>query len=314
MRTVGLTIAALAITAVAALVPGSGQAAPVAYGPGDIIVADSLNKAVKAVDPDSGATIPVSSGGLFELPLDVTFAADGDILVVDRDAFGGDGGVIRIDSVTASQTTLSSNAVSAAAGGKELFSDPAGLDRKGNALYIVDFDKPDRVIKVDIDTGRQSSVSKGGDLNDPFSIEAGNVAKPLVADPGAYSFKGGVMEINPKTGKQTKISSKGDFNNPGTIELRSKGAALVGDPGAFDFKGALFEVDLKTGKQKALAKGGDLRGLSGTALLDKNTAYVSNCCFPDLSGSILRVNLKTGNQTDLGATGLFNPLGIGIAP
>ena len=307
---------AIAAAAAAALAPGLGQAAPVApYAAGDIIVADSLNSAVKAVNPDTGVATPVTSGGNLDFPGDVTFADDGDIFVVDRDAFAGDeGGIIRIDSLTATQTVVSNNAISGAAGGKQFFSDPIALDRKGSALYVTDFDRPRRVIKVNIATGKQSQVSKGGELNAPFGIVAAGLKKPLVSDAGAFSYKGGVMEINPRTGKQTEVSSGGDFINPQAIKLNGAHTALVPDPGSFDYKGALFEIDLRNGRQKLIAKGGELRTVGGVAVLDKDTAVVSNCCSPTQSGSLYRVNLKTGNQTPLNTSSFFNPLGIDIAP
>jgi hypothetical protein len=51
-------------------------------------------------------------------------AAPGDVLVADHDAFGGSGGVIRVDPATGARTALSANG--APAGGPD-FVDPFGL-------------------------------------------------------------------------------------------------------------------------------------------------------------------------------------------
>jgi sugar lactone lactonase YvrE len=179
---IAMSVATLA--ALAVILPASGRGAPPFFDSGDIIVADSWNDAIKAVDPVTGTATPISNGGDFVFPADVAFADDGDILVVDRDAFENKGGIIRVDSVTAIQTTVSSNAISEAAGGKRLFSNPIALDRKQDSLFVTDFHK-DKVIKVDA-TGKQSLVSKGGDLNASFGIVAAGLAKPLVSHAGAY--------------------------------------------------------------------------------------------------------------------------------
>jgi hypothetical protein len=49
------------------------------------------------VDVATGAESAVSVGGSFSAPVGITVEADGSILVADADAFGGSGGVIRVD-------------------------------------------------------------------------------------------------------------------------------------------------------------------------------------------------------------------------
>ncbi|MGH3839554.1 MAG: hypothetical protein ACRDSF_28210 [Pseudonocardiaceae bacterium] len=50
----------------------------------------------------------MSSGGDFVGPSGIAVEADGTILIGDVDAFGGDGGLIRVDPATGAQTRLSS--------------------------------------------------------------------------------------------------------------------------------------------------------------------------------------------------------------
>lgn len=308
---IAMSVAALAVLAV--LLPASGRGAPPFFDSGDIIVADSGHQAIKAVDPVTGAATPVSSGGSFVFPADVTFADDGDILVVDRDAFDNKGGIIRVDSVTATQTTVTNNAVSDAAGGKQLFSNPIALDRKNDSLFVTDFARPRKVIKVDIATGKQSLITKGEPLNSPFGIVAAGVAKPLVSDAGAYKH-GGVIEINPKSGKQTEVSSDGKFTFPQDLVLEDSNHALVTDTDKFDEPGALFRVDLRSGAQKTIVRDGLLQSPGGIALLDDQTVAIAEYQTLSSSGSIYRVDLETGDQTPLNSTDLLNPVGIRIAP
>jgi sugar lactone lactonase YvrE len=303
-----------ALAALAVIAPGSSQGRGTVYAPGDIIVAQTglgaspppSERAVKAVDPVSGAATTVSSAGLLVSPADVTFASDGDTIVVDRDAFGGEGGIIRIDSETAAQTALSSNAISNAAGGKKLFKNPIALDRKGGSLYVTDFHRPQKVIKVNIDTGKQSLITEGLKLREPFGIVADGLKNPIVSD-----LDGGVIEVNARTGKQTVISDGGKIKYPSAIQLLNDNNVVVA--GRDNQAGVVVKVNVNNGDQKRLARGGPISSPQGIALIDSHTAVVSDLS-PSLVGSLYRVDLDSGEQTLLNGSDFSNPLGIDIAP
>ena len=309
---IAMSVAALA--ALAAIVPssGRGEGPTTVYDSGDIIVADSVHEAIKAVDPVTGAASLISSGS-FAFPADVTFADDGDIFVVDRDAFGGTGGIRRIDSNTAAQTAISSNSISDAAGGRQLFKHPISIDRKGASLFVTDYAPPRKVIEVDIATGKQSLITKGGELTSPFGIVAAGVAKPLVSDAGSPG-PGGVIEINPNSGKQAVVSEGGKFKYPQMLTLMGSHSALVTDTASYPKPGAVFKVDLRDGDQKLLARGEPINNPGGIALIDNHTAAVADYTAPSGSGGIFLVDLRTGDQSLLNGTDLSNPQGIRIAP
>ena len=319
-RTIGGSIAGLtlALGVCVAVVPGTGQGAPTMWKSGDIIVADSIDEQIEAVDPTTGVATPVSSGLTFRFPADVTFDSNGDILVADRDAYAGPGAIIRVNA-SGTQTFLSSNELSANAGGKELFKDPIALDRKGDSLYVADFGgKPKRIVRVDIATGKQSLVTKGDNLGGPFGIQVDS-NKLLVADAGGkktdLGTRGGIVEVNPKTGKQKVISSAGDFDGPSSVVAEDNDSLLVIDPGSFNFTGALFRVNRKTGAQKVIFKKGDVSNPNGLALAGGNEAYVSGALRPGVTnGQLFSVDRQTGDQTLINGTSLNNPLGIAVAP
>jgi sugar lactone lactonase YvrE len=301
----------VAAAAVAVFVTGPAQGQGPAYDPGDIIVADSGHDAIKAVDPVSGVATPVSSGGSFVFPADVTFASDGDALVVDRDAFGGEpnGGIIRVDSNTAAQTTVSNNHISSEAGGKKLFGNPIALDRKGGSLYVVDFHKPHKMFKVDIDTGKASLVTEARGLPSPSDVLAAGVAKPLVAATGPDVTE--LLEVNPKSGKQSVVSKNGKFEFPSGLIPDGSKSVLVTDPGP----SAIFKVNLDNGNQKTLVEGPPLTSPIGIARIDSHTVAVSDVAAPSFpTGGIYRVDLDTGDQTLLNGSDFSNPLGIDTAP
>ena len=102
---------------------------------GDILVADPGDPLggtarVIRVDAASGARTAVSANGApaggpdFVQPVGVALEADGDILVADASAFGGTGGVIRVDPASGARTAVSANG--APAGGPD-FADPLGV-------------------------------------------------------------------------------------------------------------------------------------------------------------------------------------------
>jgi glucose/arabinose dehydrogenase len=88
---------------------------------GDLLVADrdafGVLGGIIRVDPLTGAQAAVSNntistgaggGALFVDPFGIAIAKNGDLLVADRDAFGGLGGIIRVNPLTGAQTTVSS--------------------------------------------------------------------------------------------------------------------------------------------------------------------------------------------------------------
>jgi hypothetical protein len=106
----------------------------------------------------------VSAGGSFVDPFGVALEADGDILVADTDAFGGGGGVIRVDPATGAQTAVST-------GGS--FVDPAGIAVEADGdILVADFGAfgSGGVIRVDPTGGAQTTVSTGCSFANPRGV------------------------------------------------------------------------------------------------------------------------------------------------
>ena len=111
----------------------------------------------------SGARTVVSSGGAFVSPIGIAVEAGGTIVVADANAFGSpddlvnDGGVIRVDSVTGTQTKVSSG------GG---FVSPRGIAvEAGGGILVTDgeaFGGVGGVICVDPATGSHTTLVSGG--------------------------------------------------------------------------------------------------------------------------------------------------------
>jgi hypothetical protein len=193
-------------------------------------------------------------------------AAPGDILVADPDAFGGTGGVIRVDPATGARTTVSANG--APAGGPD-FAEPFGLALEADGDILVSdggaFGSAGGVIRVDPVTGSRTTVSaNGAPAGGPEFREPGAVALEadgdiLVADESASPFGGAVIRVDPATGARTTVSANGvppggpDFTNPFGLALEADGDILVTDYDAFGGGGGVIRVDPATGARATVS-------------------------------------------------------------
>ena len=73
----------------------------------DLVVADPCAKRIVRITHEAGGQKAVRAGGKFAFPKDLRVAADGSIIVADRDALGGAAAIIRVDPKSGTQTILS---------------------------------------------------------------------------------------------------------------------------------------------------------------------------------------------------------------
>jgi sugar lactone lactonase YvrE len=129
---------------------------------GDIYLANTFGTNVIKVDPLTGVRTLVSRNGnpaggpAFSWPWGMTIAPDGDILISDSNAFGGPGGIIRVNPATGVRSTVSSNAAPA---GGPLFSHPGDLVVESCGDVLVTDSGTDSVYRVDLATGTRTLVS-----------------------------------------------------------------------------------------------------------------------------------------------------------
>jgi sugar lactone lactonase YvrE len=182
---------------------------------GDILVADTdafPGGGVIRIDPVTGVRTTVSEDANpsgdpgFLLPVGLAVEANGDILVVDRDAGGlpGFGAVIRVDPATGARTLVSSN--SSPAGGPS-FLEPVSIAVEANGDILVG--QAGQLLRVDPATGARTLVSSnsspagGPSLNDPWGLTVEPDGDILVADTGTAA----VIRVDPVTGARTSVSS-----------------------------------------------------------------------------------------------------------
>lgn len=231
---------------------------------------DGNNGALIRIDPATGqATLvsdnSISAQNLFSDPFGVEVDRAGRILVLDSNAFGGAGGVIRVNPATGQQTAFSNAAIS----GPDLFAEPFGstVDRRGRFLAadISAFgDGEGGVIAVSA-SGQQGAVTNNeisttDVFAGPLDIAPYRGRSLIVADyqigPG---FTGGVIRVQPSgqaaVVSTNAISDENLFETPFGIASTPAGRILVADENSqgVGSTGAVIDVNPSTGQQTALS-------------------------------------------------------------
>jgi streptogramin lyase len=168
---------------------------------GDIYVAERTVPGVIRIDPVTGTQTLVSTGDRFVWPTGLAIEADGNLIVVDRDAEGGDGAVIRVDPDTGVQSLVTS-------GGFLIEPTWVAIEANGSIVLAERTGEGGAVIRVNPDTGAQSIVSSGFITIAGIAIDGdGDI---IVTDFGVTA----VIRVNPTTGQQAVVSQGGLFNTP----------------------------------------------------------------------------------------------------
>jgi hypothetical protein len=166
------------------------------------------------VNPLTGAQTAVSSGGFFATPVGITTGPGGKILLADANAFGGPGGVIRIDPNTGAQTTIST-------GFPMVEPRNLALGKKGEIFLSVQqvsiagmMSEPG-IIRVDTATGVQTIITEGD-----FFHNIGIYGIAVESDGEILASNGvGIIRVNPETGNQTILTFNGDTGFAGDIAI-----------------------------------------------------------------------------------------------
>lgn len=212
----------------------------------------TVDTAVITVDPGSGRQAMVSSnalsrerGGasLLRRPSGIAIDRDGTLLVTDSDAFGGGGGVIRVDPRTGRQRPLSSNRISRRAGGQRPFVEPNGLAiSRGGRLFVTDrLSRSGALVEVDpgsgrarlFSTNRRSRRLRGKTaFRNPRGVAFAPGGGLLVSDLGVGgSFIGAaggrVVRVDGRSGRQGRVYTNRTSRRRGGPALFAEPAGLV---------------------------------------------------------------------------------------
>jgi hypothetical protein len=312
---------------------GDGTFGPDAADPAAVCVFAAAGSHVvraRVTDDDGGAgqgqtTVRVDAGAR-------------SVVVADRSAFGGSGGVIRVDAATGARTTVSRNSSPT---GSTAFVDPTSIavERNGS-LVVADpsaFGGTGGVIRVNPVTGARTTVSRNSSptgaaaFADPTSIAVAADGSILVADPSAFGWSGGVIRVNPATGARATVSRNSSptgstaFVDPIDVAVERSGTILVADLSAFGGSGGVIRVNPVTGARTTVSRNTSPAG--ATAFVDPSSLVVEadgSVVVADLtafggSGGVIRVNALTGarttvsrNTSPIGTTAFLEPIGVAV--
>jgi Ca2+-binding RTX toxin-like protein len=315
-----------ALTAIAALFAAlllAPAAASAQLNAGDVVVADPNafggNGGLIDVNPLTGAESAISNNAissqqLFRDPTGAAFdAATGTIVVADPNAFGGTGGLIRVDPLSGQQTPLSSDSSSLL----PLFQDPVGVAiTPAGGLLVADSSASGgdgAVIAVDPSTGQQSLVSNDSISPNPLfvnphgiAVEAGGTI--LVADPDTPApmsgTDGAVIAVDPATGAQKLITSNDTsqtdlLSDPLGIAIETPGTLLVANTAPAPSSDGVILVNRSSGQQYPLATEGTFASPTGIAMDLDGKALVADSSAFGGSGGVIRVDPVTGTRATL---------------
>ncbi|HEY1274026.1 MAG TPA: hypothetical protein VGF25_03920 [Thermoleophilaceae bacterium] len=254
---------------------------------GDLLVADQnafagAGGGVIRVNPATGQRTTVSEnaspagGPAFVDPFALTLAANGDILVSDQNAFGGGGGVIRVNPTTGARTVVTQNT---APPGGPLFDAPFGITTEANGNIVVADATLAALVRVNPATGARTVLSDNTTpagspaFNDPYGIARAANGDIVVGDGFAFNGAAGLIRANPLTGARTTITQNTApaggpaIVSPTGVALGPNGVILVADPSAFGGgSGGIIRVDPATGARSTLSE--NAAPVGGPAFVD----------------------------------------------
>jgi sugar lactone lactonase YvrE len=281
---------------------------------------------------DSGSEAGAYSAVGFVEPSGIALAPNGDLLVADAEAFGGNGGIFRLNPSTGEKVTdysggnlVEPTGVAALPTGEILV-----VDQDAFGTQCDDSEPPDEVklgcgavIKIDPVTKAQTRFDSGAAFWNPSGIAIAPDGNILVADldaPGPGAAAGGgpgrVFRLNSAGAKIAEYSIPGAVE-PSGVAVDSTGDIFVVDAVAFAEHGGVFRLN-SAGQMIRPYFGGDFDEPTGIAIAWNGDILVADQdaggAFESGPGGVIRVNRDTAAQTTYFSGQFVNPSGIAVEP
>src|SRR5260370_236800 len=119
---------------------------------------------------------------------------------------------------------------------------------------------PGAIWEVNLDTGQQTLISRGGLFDHPVDLAVEASGTLVVSNTGSAgnSYAGGVVRVDPQTGAQTLVASFGADIGLDSIDVGRDGTIYVGAISNGTIPARLFAVDPLTGTRRAISSGRNL--------------------------------------------------------
>ncbi len=216
------------------------------------------------------------------------------VFVADSEAFGGGGGVIRVDLQTGIQEAI--------AHGSDLL-DPYGIAIAPNGdIFVTDLAQK-AVYRIGHDTRALSLVSKGGVLSTPVALVIDSQGNLLIADQTGIEGSGGIVKVDPETGSQAVIAAwpQEDVYGPCDIALAADGSVYTVQYFPHG-SGKIVRVDPTTRQSSIISSYGLFTTPTGLAIAPDGKIYVAD------SFQVVRIDPDTGAQSLIFSFNLFSDL------
>jgi streptogramin lyase len=290
MRLLGALLIAAGI-----LLLGAVSAFGVSAKPGQVIVGDSERARVFTLDPSTGDRKVLSKDPRLVNPNDSAFSPNGNKLyVADYGAFGGEGGVFKINPDNGKTGVLAK---------QHGFEQPDGIAVAPNgAVYVTDLDATDdngALFRVNPATGKVRLVASGDLLVDALGVVVQPNGKPVVSS----ATDSVIVRVDPQTGDQHTIADSGDgLTGVGGIARGSNGTLYIGTSAA-----QLESVDPATGEVDAPVEFGFINAGYGLGIDRRGRVLGTN------GSEVYRANPSTGNVKLVGE-GFVYAEGLEVVP
>jgi hypothetical protein len=221
--------------------------------------------AIIQIDTNTGQQTLLAKGGYIDGP-NVLLFLNGFLYVANEgESSGVVHNIVQINPSTGQQRLITDGS----SGG---FSVPVGMAlAPGNNIYVADEPgnvqgtDPGAIWEVNLDTGQQTLVSRGGLFDHPVDVAVEASGNLLVANTGnaGNSYSGGVVRVDPQTGAQTLVASFGADIGLDGIEVGRDGTIYVSAISTGVLPGRLFAVDPATGAHRLISSGRNLSMMEG---------------------------------------------------
>jgi hypothetical protein len=265
---------------------------------GDIVVATQSSGRLYKVDPTTGTTFLISSGGLLRDPSHILIDGAGGIWNAERSTARV--GVVRTNPTDGSQTLV-------AAG--PLLPRPTAIAFGGSSSLVVGnsgVGVSHTLVRVDLLNGTQSLLATLSGMSGLQDVDVDAAGRIVVLDFGSIGVGGGkVVRFDPVTNQQSVVSAGGSLVNPTDLLIMPSGDFIVSNrlPNSTT---QIVKINSITGAQQ-IAMTVPSEGF--LALEGENSIVYADF---NRNLSILRLNLLTG-QTQTVSSFLFPNNLVGIA-
>ena len=289
----------LAIASCAAFTP---QAIGFTINTGDILVGNDGNSTVIKIDPNTGQqtllatfTTVTTNGTQYGGVHDLAFSPNGDLIVLQHEPT-----VSRVNLVTGAITNISSGGL--------LGTDAQGTVRFGlivapnGDIYVAVYGPNADIVKVDPNTGAQSSVASGGYITGPIGLGFLPSGELMAAD----NYSGSLIGVNTTTHAQRLVATNLFPSSPWGMTIDVAGNVYLGTDGT----NRIQKVST-AGAVSTVVSGGLLNVPRDVALEPSGTLL----SFQTVSNAIVRINPTNNTQTIVSSGGLLSlTLSLIVAP